>query len=421
LQTPTGPPDADAPQDNMKNKPKTRQTSDKTSLALSAMLLLTALQTANAGTTISELSGKEPSAKDGIITNVEPSIYDKLWSLATLYKDDSNSFIQELKLRGRYHGQYHWLDSDQGSDDGWEDRRIRLGIEGKLFNKKVEFRAEFQSADEFDPFYQLLTDVYLKWKPSEAFNVTVGKQKPQVGAYDWLPSTNFQPTFERSQIFNQLKVDRAPGIVVDGKIAHWTYQAGIYSNQVDREFGQFDGGVSFSAGIGFDLKDALNTEKADLRVDYLHSEIDPNDTLLNRYENIFSATLWLKEGRWSLVTEAFAGTGRSGKDGDVIGFFILPTYDVIPKKLQLVGRYTFSAGDGADSVIAQTRYERAAPELTGGGRGDQYQAADLGIQYFIYGDRLKLLAGAEYSQLNGGGNGGDYDGWTALTGIRFSF
>ena len=49
------------------------------------------------------------------------------------------------------------------------------------------------------------------------------------------------------------------------------------------------------------------------------------------------------------------------------------------------------------------------------------QAAYLGFQYFIYGDKLKLLGGAEYASVDGGGDGGDYDGWTVLTGIRFSF
>jgi phosphate-selective porin OprO and OprP len=44
-----------------------------------------------------------------------------------------------------------------------------------------------------------------------------------------------------------------------------------------------------------------------------------------------------------------------------------------------------------------------------------------GLQYFIYGDNLKLMTGVEYANLNGGGNGGNCSGWTALTGIRFSF
>ena len=199
----------------------------------------------------------------------------------------------------------------------------------------------------------------------------------------------------------------------------FTYQAGIYSNDIDLEFGQFDAGIAFGAGIGYDFKHAFNTEKADLRFDWLHSEIEPESTILNRYDDLFSATLWLKEGRTGLVLESFAGTGATS--GDVWGFFIQPTYDIILKKLQLVGRYTFSDGSGPDSVYAQNRYERAAPNLTGGGRGDQYQAVYGGLQYFIYGDKLKLLAGAEYADVSGGGNGGDFSGWTFLTGVRFSF
>jgi hypothetical protein len=53
------------------------------------------------------------------------------------------------------------------------------------------------------------------------------------------------------------------------------------------------------------------------------------------------------------------------------------------------------------------------------GRGDSYNAFYGGIQYFIYGDKLKLLAGTEWARLSG--NGDTYDGFTFLTGVRFSF
>lgn len=373
-------------------------------------------------------AGEAPTVADGKLPVPasspevkEESVFDQIWGLATLYKNKDNPFIQEIKLRGRYQGQYYWLDSDQGNADDWENRRSRLGFDVK-FLKNFELRLDAQSNDEFDPFYDALVDAYIKWKPSEAFNLTVGRQKPQLGYYDFLQSTNTQPTFERSQIFNQLRVDRVTGVVVDGKIGNWTYQAGVYSNEIDREFGQFDGGVSFGAGIGYDLKEALGTKRADLRFDWLHSEIEEGTTILDRYEDLFSATFWLQDERWGLVTEVFAGTGseQAGR-GDVIGFYVQPTYDLLPKRLQLVGRYTFSSGDGADSVQAQSRYERNAPRLTGSGRGDQYQAGYAGLQYFIYGDKLKLMAGAEYASLDGGGNGGNYDGWTFLSGVRFSF
>jgi hypothetical protein len=351
----------------------------------------------------------------------DKSGFDELWGLATLYKNDANPILQELKLRGRYQGQYHWLDSDEGDSDDWENRRSRLGFDAKLFDRKIEIRLDTQSSAEFDPFYDRLVDAYIKWKPSKSFSLTAGRQKPQIGFYDWLESTNGQPTFERSQIFNQLRVDRATGLVAEGKHGHWTGQAGAYSNDIDREFGGLDGGWSYGAGIGYDFKDAWQLDKATWRLDWLHSDHDAVDSVLNRYENLLSTSLWVMRGAWNFVTEAFYATGGEGRDGDVFGVFFQPTYDLIPKKLQLVGRLTWTAGDGPDSVIAQSRYEREAPALTGGGRGDQYFAAYLGLQHFIYGDKLKLLAGAEYAHLDGGGNGGDFEGVTFLTGLRVSF
>lgn len=347
----------------------------------------------------------------------DESAFDRLWSLATLYKNDDNPVIQELKLRGRYQGQYHWLESQEGDESGWENRRSRFGIDAKLFHQ-FELRLDAQSNDQFDPFYDRLVDAYIKWRPNESFSLTVGKQKPQIAYFDFLQSTNNQPTFERSQIFNQLHVDRVLGAVAEGKVGNWTGQVGVYSNDVNREFGELGGGWSFSAGLGYNFKNAVKLEKAELRADWLHSEIYPDNTLLNRYQDIGTATLWLKDGRWQFVAEGFAAGGAAPS---AVGFYLLPTYDLIPKKLQLVGRYSFSTGDGSDSVVAQTRYEREAPLLTDGGRGKQYQAGYLGIQYFIYGDKLKVLAGGEYAHLDGGGDGGNLDSFTFLTGLRFSF
>ena len=398
----------------MTTQHKTKQSPDKTILALVVVLTFSTLSPAWAGSAATDSSGKQPVSSS---PQVESSLFDRLWGLATLYKDEGNPFVQEFKLRGRYQGQYHWLDSDQGDDQGWEDRRSRFGFDAKLFEKHLELRFDAQSTDGFDPFYGGLVDAYARWKFSDDLSLTLGRQKVQIGAYDFLQPSTLYPTFERSQIFNQLKVDRATGAVFEGKSGHFTWQAGIYSNDLDNEFGQFAGGIAYGAGLGYDLKSAFGIEKADWRLDYLHSDIESGSTTLNKYEHLLSSTLWLKEGRWSLVAEGFAGTGHTA---NVAGFFLLPTYDLIPKKLQLVGRYTFAAGDGPESVSVQKRYESAAPSLTGGGKGDQYQAGYLGLQYFICGDKLKLLAGIEYAQLTGS-KGRGYDGFTALTGIRFFF
>lgn len=360
----------------------------------------------------------------------EADAFDTLWSYASIYKDDHNPILQEFKLRGRYQGQYWDTDADQGSQSDWDDRRSRLGFDAKLFDKKVEVRADFQSNDGFEDIYDGLVDAYVRWKPESWLSITAGKTKPLIGQYDWLESTNTQPTFERSQIFNQLRVNRATGLTVEGTKDEISWRAGVYSNDTpsstggsgafgDGEFGDFNGGVSFSLGGGYDFKEILNLEKADFRLDWLHSNRDlAEDQVHNRYDDIVSSTLWLKEGDLGLVLEGYFASGGDGLDSDVFGFFIQPTYDIIPKRLQLVGRYSFAHSDGDFGVIGQSRYER--PVAAAGGRGDTYHAVYGGAQYFLYGDKLKLMAGAEYAWLQGQPVD-SYDGLTVLTGLRLSF
>ncbi len=364
-----------------------------------------------------------------------PDGFDQLWSYATLYKDDTNPILEEFKLRGRYQGQYWDVDADQGSQGHWEDRRSRFGFDAKLFDKKLEARFDFQSNDGFNDFYDGLVDAYLRWKPSSWLSITAGKTKPLIAQYDWLESTNSQPTFERSQIFNQLGINRATGLTVEGTTDNFSWRAGIYSNDTptttadpvtkissgawgDGEFGNFSGGVSYTLGAGYDFKQLLNLEKADFRLDWLHSDREPGDLVLGKYDDILSSTFTVKEGHAAAVFEAYYATGGDGTNSDVFGFFIEPTYDLIPKKLQLVSRYSHANSSGPLGVVGQTRYEKKV--ATNGGLGDSYDAIYGGVQYFIYGDKLKLMAGTEWSRLHGD-TGDSYDGFTFLTGIRVSF
>ena len=369
---------------------------------------------------------------------IEPTALDQLWGYATLYKDDLNPILQEFKLRGRYQGQYWDVDADQGSQSDWEDRRTRFGFDAKLFDKEVEIRADFQISNGFNDFYDGLVDAYVRWKPNASVMITAGKMKPLVGQYDWLESTNTQPTFERSQIFNQLRVNRATGLTVEGVSDAISWRGGVYTNSTpattanplgistgsfgDGEFGDFNGGYSVSLGGGYDFKHVLDLEKADFRLDWVHSERDADDLVLNRYDDIISSTFWLKEGDLGLVLEGFHASGGVGTNTDVFGFFIQPTYDIIPKKLQLVGRYSFANSDGPLGVYGQSRYERtvSTTAATNRGRGDTYHSFYGGVQYFIYGEKLKLMAGAEYAKLDNS-TAESYDGLTILSGLRFSF
>lgn len=366
---------------------------------------------------------------------VEPNAFDQLWGHATLYKDDLNPILEEFKLRGRYQGQYWDTDADQGSQSNWEDRRSRFGFDAKLLDKKMELRADFQSNDGFSDFYDGLVDAYVRWKPKSWLSITAGKTKPLIGQYDWLESTNTQPTFERSQIFNQLGINRAAGLTVEGTQDDFSWRAGIYTNSTpattadpitkissgafgDGEFGDFTGGVSYSLGVGYDFKHLLAIEKADFKLDWLHSERETGDLVLNKYDDILSATFSVKQEAAALVIEAFHASGGDGTNSNVFGFYLEPTYDIIPKKLQLVGRYSYANSEGPLGIVGQTRYEKKM--ATHKALGDAYQSVYGGVQYFIYGDKLKLMAGAEWARLENK-TAASYDGLTLLTGIRLSF
>lgn len=360
----------------------------------------------------------------GTPTAGESETFDAFWSGFTLYKDGENPVLQEFKLRGRYQGQYYDVDATQGSDSDWEDRRSRVGFDAKLFDSRLEVRADFQSNNGFLDAYDGLVDAYLRWKATDSISITIGRTKPFIGYYDWLQSTNTQPTFERSQIFNQLAVDRATGLTFEGVRGAFSWQAGVFSNSVDPDhnsfsdaFGEFNASWSLSLGGGYDFSRSTGLGKSELHVNWLHTDRDADSNLLNRYEDIISATLWLQDGPRSLVAEGYYATGGFGADGDVVGGFLQGTYDLIPKRLQLVGRYSFAHGDGPASLRGQRRYEATVSTA----RGDSYQALYLGAQYFIHGDKLKLLAGGEYASLSGGAPGRDYDGFTWLSGVRFSF
>ena len=186
----------------------------------------------------------------------------------------------------------------------------------------------------------------------------------------------------------------------------------------DGEFGDFDGGVSYSIGVGYDLKKILCLDKADFHLDWLHSDREPGDLVLGKYDDIFATTFTVKQGPAAATFEAYYATGGDGTNSDVFGFFIEPTYDIVPGKLQLVGRYSHATSTGPLGVVGQARYERNVAAAAG--LGDSYNALYGGVQYFIHGDKLKLMAGAEWSRLDGD-NGDSYDGVTLLTGIRFSF
>ena len=87
--------------------------------------------------------------------------------------------------------------------------------------------------------------------------------------------------------------------------------------------------------------------------------------------------------------------------------------------LEVVLRFQYSVSDGDNGLLLQQRYEQ---EVVPGGRGNAYYAIYMGINYLIFGDRLKLMTGAEYSVMKDSALAQDsFAGWTYFAGVRLYF
>ncbi|MFT5110660.1 MAG: phosphate-selective porin OprO/OprP [Pseudoalteromonas tetraodonis] len=334
---------------------------------------------------------------------------DTIWSLPTLYKNDDNAFLQEFKLIGRYHGQYAWTDSDQGDRSDWENRRWRVGSEVKLFNFLKLF-GQIDINEDIDPFYKGIDEAWAEIKLGKNNKLVVGKQK-QKFTHEWTTSSKKIVTFERSLLVNQIIPDKSTGASYYGQAGDWKYSLGVATGDGNAEFGDFNEGVFGVATLGKDLG------FADWTLGYLYNSSEGNNTT-SAYGHAFSNSLIFGgDGPLTVATDLIYADGY---DGDAYGAIIIPTYD-LTEKLQLVGRYQYAHGDN-DSLRAQSRYERRVPDITDGGRGEEYHAFYTGLNYYICDHKLKLMAGAEYADLQDkAGDGGDFEGWTLFTGVRMYF
>ena len=345
--------------------------------------------------------------------NLNDSFLD-LWNIPQLYSNKDSDLINDLKLVGRYQWQYGDVDFDNGDFSDSETRRFRLGTEAKILGGDWKVKGEINVDDDFSPFYKSLEEAYIKYQGSDLFNVTIGRQKP-AWSYEWSTSSRKILTFERSLLTNQLAPKKTTGINLSGSIDNWSYSLGVYNGDIDEEFGDFDEAGEFViASLGYDYSDSSSFDKAAWRFDILHNN-DENNNAAKAYENSFSLNHSLSINKLALNTDLIHASGYSD---DAYGLILLPTYE-LSDKLQLVGRYTYANGDN-DGLRAQKRYERKVP-LSDGGYGDNYQSFYLGLNYYLNDHKLKFMTGIEYSDMDGGADGGDYDGVTIFSGFRLYF
>ena len=345
----------------------------------------------------------------------EPSTYDKIWaSFTQLYKNDRNPVVQQVLFSGRYHHEFAAPDADQGDLDEWNVRRMRLGPRITLF-RTFTLHAEVElNPQERNPFYMRFTDAYVQWNKSSRLALTFGKQA--------LPFTNEGATSSREL----LTIDRGaigtniwfpqeylPGVSVSGRVAPWVYRGAVYSSgAMNREFGEFNGGYSTLALLGYDFGKRLGVKEAVLTGNYVYQNPDPNNTFTRQLGQVVSVHFKLEADRWGVRTDLADATGYLGQS-NLWALMAMPSFS-LTDKLQAVGRYTYMDSAEPNGIRFGTYESRIVA-----GRGDEYNELYLGANYYFYGHKLKLQTGLQWADMNDRANdGGEYSGVSWTTGLR---
>lgn len=393
-------------------------------LALPLAVALAVTQSARAQTAVTSTADTKQAAP------AQAKSISDFFDLGHLYRDDTNPFLEEFDLTGRLQADFYHSGATTGNPskyreaDFFEFRRFRIGEDAWFADRHFELKADLdtnlQSRHAQRVFYNRMTNLFVGIVVDDAFKLKIGKQEPHFG-YDREVSDTLQPFFERSffddQVFNNTANDYVTGATAYGNIGHLGYAASIYSDNVNKEFGTFNGGQGYLGEINYDLKSALKSDKALWTLDYLNVEgLSAHSNVFNTTRNAVATYFDYKKGRAGLVTQFGYLDGIPTK-GDVYQLMLMPTYD-ITDKLQVELRYALGLGTEDNSITMLTRQEAQVAK----GKGSELNSLYLGMNYFISGYNLHLMAGVQYDRLTGGtGANAGFDGWTPLAGFRMFF
>ena len=344
----------------------------------------------------------------------EPSPWDTAWrNFSQWYADDTNPFVQSVVFSGRYQHDFLVLNADQGDHNEQNVRRLRLGPRVRLFRTFL-LHAEADLNPQEGPFYLRITDAYLQWSRSARLVVTGGKHGAPF-TLDGATSSKDLLTIDRNNLTNNLwfTEEYMTGASVSGRVAPWTYRAGVFSSgSRDKGFGGFDGGMFTLLTAGYDFGPRLGANEATLAANYVYQQEDPDNTFTRPFDHVLSVNFKLEQDRWGVRADLATGSGY-GSQSDLWGLAVMP-YRSLTDKLQVVGRYTLLRSDAPNGVRLATYENRVV-----GGRGDSYNEGYVGANYFIYGHKLKLQTGVQFADMADRANdGGAYSGISWTTGLR---
>ena len=328
-----------------------------------------------------------------------------IFDYSTLYESDAG-FIREVSLTGRYHGQ--WISASQeydGDRDGFhqfQSRRSRIGFEiGILEN--ITFATEFNVTDssgsnrnwQTGPVFNDIDTMLIEIE-GDGWDLWIGKDKFKITREESTSSKRIK-TIERSQIVNE---------VIPGK--PWGFNFGFATGEIEHVIGLAltgsDEDDNRGSGLGLPTTEGSNAQflyrletpvndVTTFYLDYLFTDMgyDSEVDIASSYNHVLAlGTTNALNDRLNLTTDLIFGLDRDGTgdipDGeDTWGLVIMPTY-AITEKLEFVAKYAYM-----DSGRTQRPQRYTVREEL-----ENCHTLYAGLNYYICGDKLKLMAGYEY-------------------------
>jgi phosphate-selective porin OprO/OprP len=347
---------------------------------------------------------------------------DRIWGYATLYQSAQSAdhpVLERFELKGRFQADFPLYDSNHGGDyDDPQVRRLRLGFKSEwladiTLHAEVDIDVECDEGEDCDgDRYQGLTDAYIGWSPDDAFALKLGKISAPF-TLDGTTSSTRLISLERNNVANNLwfTTEYHAGVGASGRIDRSRYQVGVYSSSTDKEFGEFDGAYFTLVTLAHDFSKSFDVPEFLLSLNYVYNKSDPDNIATRDLSHVISLHVRFDSGAWGLRSELTGGVGYRSQS-DLIGFALMPFYN-LTQNVQLVGRYTFLHSFD-DLGIRYSRYESRIESAP----GDEYNEVFLGLNWFIYGHKLKLQTGLKHTWMDALR---DYRGWGWTTGLRMSW
>ena len=385
---------------------------------------------------------------------------ESLEDFGRFYERPESGGLQTAKLFLSYQHQLGHIDGEgqngQSFDDDFEEfRRFWMGFSGQ-FASHWKFKVVSQLSNDRNAYpgdyrqwgHETFRAANLTYDAGKAFDLKnidslelgYGRRTGRM-ADEWQRSSTVINCLERSSFANKLWLyDKEKG----NPLATWakwssgnhTFDAAVFSGTYDDYLGGWkDSKVfylswlgDFSENSSFDLLEnwiSYYTQEGDAGEDQLAGGMDWSLALVNRFG----------QGKWSL--HSTLATGNSGvldknggykdvrRQGEFWGAVLMPMYWLQKNRLKLVGRYLYQESDQNQGLKLNSRYvplaqARNSSLQLNGGRGDQHHAFYLGLNYYLCGERMKVISGIQYDDLSSEGST-QYEGLTLGTSFRIWF